>query len=125
VERSSSPRPRHAKTSIDQFIAVNCPDCLITELIDANSVLASCSGCHTLIRCIHCAACGHDFASAKEKKLQCPRCLNAIRTSRGSEVPFAELAQQRLVGVAWVDDTTLASNAPNLFGRKRRWGRPV
>jgi RecJ-like exonuclease len=124
VDRSPSAGPRHAKKSVDEFIAVTCPECLVTELIDAHAVLAACSGCRTLIRCLHCDACGHDFASVKVKKLQCPRCLNALRTARGSEVSFSALAQQRLAGVAWVDDDTIASNAPHLFGLKRRRGRP-
>jgi predicted nucleic-acid-binding Zn-ribbon protein len=124
VDSPASSGPRHARTSVDQFVAVTCPECLATELIDAHAVLASCSGCRTLIRCLHCDACGHDFASAKVKKLQCPRCLNALRTYRESEVAFAALTQQRLAGVAWVDGATLESNAPGLFGRRRRRGRP-
>ena len=84
--------------------------------------MAVCSGCQKSIRCIECATCGHCFVTSKQRRLQCPRCLDRIRTWKGSDVAFEYLAEQRQVGVAPVDLPFVAPGSPEVLAGTRAGG---
>jgi hypothetical protein len=105
---------------MEHTVSVNCPECRVGQQVEQRAIVAACSHCQQSIRCVECAQCGHRFAALEQKKLQCPRCLNAIRTWKGSEVPFAALAEQRGADVAPGDVRTAATTPPARRGRPRR-----
>jgi hypothetical protein len=124
---SDTTGPRHAAPGPTAETALTCPECRADLQVASSATSIDCRACLKTIRCTQCKLCAHIFPVVKSRSRQCPNCLHVVRRSKGKELPFSALGNQRTSGVVPPAPPTVTEVAPSLdpFSHHRTINRHV